>query len=102
MEKKVLENQFKNTDNQKIGYIKINSTLGQITFSAYEKFGGILYKRPNIHKKNIKSHNIIHLNVKTDLFMKYSNQIKQHISMLLRVFLDLNIDDFELILHNFK
>lgn len=86
----------------KIGYIKINSPEGQITFNAFEFFGGVLFNRPNIHKENIKKNNIVHLNVKTDLFMNHSTKIKQHIRMLIKVFLDLELEDFKLILHNYK
>lgn len=97
------ENQsIRPTDKTKIGYIKINSTQGQLTFTVFEIFGGVLYNRPNIHKGNVKKNNIIHLNVKTDLFIDYASQIKQHIKMLIKMFLDLDIDDFELIMHKFK
>ena len=97
------ENQsIRPSDKTKIGYIKINSTQGQLTFTVFEIFGGVLYNRPNIHKGNVKKNNVIHLNVKTDLFIEHAVQIKQHIRMLIRVFLKLDIDDFELVMHKFK
>lgn len=72
----------------KIGYIKINSVNGQITFSVFEvNGGGIYFKKPNIHKDMVKPSNIIHLNVDNELFLEYSPQIKQHIDMLIRMFL---------------
>lgn len=86
----------------KIGYIKINSTEGQVTFNVFELFGAVLFNRPNIHKENIKKNNIVHLNVKTDLFMNHSTKIKQHIHVLTRVFLGLELDDFKLVMHNYK
>lgn len=96
----------------KIGYIKINSTNGQITFNVYEIFGGVrseisggpavLFNRPNIHKENVKKNNIVHLNVKTDMFVDHAPQIKQHIRLLMKVFLDLEIEDFKLVMHEFK
>lgn len=90
------------SDKSKIGYIKINSTKGQVTFSVFEIFGGILYNKPNVHKENIKKNNIVHLNVKTDLFMNHATAIKQQIRTLIRVFLKSDIEDFKLILHNYK
>lgn len=93
---------FPNSDKTKIGYIKINSTQGQLTFTVFEIFGGVLYNKPNVHKANVKKNNIIHLNVKTDIFMDHAVQIKQHMRMLIRVFLGLDIDDFELVMHKFK
>lgn len=90
------------SDKTKIGYIKINSINGQVTFSVYETCGGILYNKPHIHKENIKKNNIVHLNVKSDLFMNHGSKIKQHIHLLCRMVLDLNYDDFKIILHNFK
>ena len=89
-------------DKTKIGYIKINSTQGQLTFTVFEIFGDVLYNRPNIHKGNVKKNNVIHLNVKTDLFIEHAVQIKQHMRMLIKVFLDLDIDVFELVMHKFK
>lgn len=98
-------------EKEKIGYIKINSTQGQITFCAFEIRPGILceiekrsivYERPNIHQKTKKKNNIIHLNIKPDLFMNHATKIKQHISMLIKVFLNLNINDFKIILHKYK
>mgnify|MGYP003294301301 CR=1 FL=1 len=93
---------FPNSDKTKIGYIKINSTQGQLTFTVFEIFGGVLYNKPNVHKGNVKKNNIIHLNVKTDMFIDHAVQIKQHMRMLIRVFLGLDIDDFELVMHKFK
>lgn len=93
---------FPNSDKTKIGYIKINSTQGQLTFTVFEIFGGVLYNKPNVHKGNVKKNNIIHLNVKTDIFIDHAVQIKQHMRMLIRVFLGLDIDDFELVMHKFK
>lgn len=93
---------FPNSDKTKIGYIKINSIKGQVTFTVFEIFGGVLYNTPNLHRENIKNNNIVHLNVKTDIFMDHASQIKQHIRMLIRVFLGLNYDDFKLVMHEFK
>lgn len=93
---------FPNSDKTKIGYIKINSIKGQVTFTVFEIFGGVLYNKPNLHRENIKKNNIIHLNVKTDMFVDHASQIKQHIRMLIKVFLDLELDDFELVMHKFK
>lgn len=93
---------FERSDKTKIGYIKINSTDGQITFNVYEIFGGVLFNRPNIHKNNVKKNNVVHLNVKTDMFVDHAPQIKQHIRLLIRVFLDLEFDDFKLVMHEFK
>lgn len=103
------------TKMSKIGYIKINSVNGQITFSVFEVNGGGLYtealppqrqglffKKPNIHKDRIKPSNIIHLNVDNELFLEYSPQIKQHIDMLIRMYLDLSITDFTLAMHKLK
>lgn len=88
---------------QKIGYIKINSVNGQITFSVFEvNGGGIYFKKPNIHKDRIKPSNIIHLNVDNELFLEYSPQIKQHIDMLIRMYLDLHINEFTLAMHKLK
>lgn len=99
---------------QKIGYIKINSVNGQVTFSVFENAGGLIFKKPNIHKDRIKPSNIIHLNVDNELFLEYSPQIKQHIDMLIRMFLDLSTDsknpeatccritDFTLAIHKLK
>lgn len=84
---------------QKIGYIKINSVNGQITFSVFIVGAGIEFKKPNIHKDRIKPSNIIHLNVDNELFLEYSPQIKQHIDMLIRMFLDLHINEFTLAVH---
>lgn len=95
---------------QKIGYIKINSVNGQVTFSVFENVGGIYFKKPNIHLDRIKPSNIIHLNVDNELFLEYSPQIKHHIDMLIRMFLqtkssgigdavDLSITEFELAMH---
>lgn len=81
------------TKMSKIGYIKINSVNGQITFSVFEvNGGGLFFKKPNIHLDRIKPSNIIHLNVDNDLFLEYSPQIKQHIDMLIRMYLDLSTD----------
>ena len=88
---------------QKIGYIKINSVNGQITFSVFEvNGGGIYFKKPNKHIDRIKPSNIIHLNVDNELFLEYSPQIKQHIDMLIRMFLDLSITEFTLAIHKLK
>lgn len=88
---------------QKIGYIKINSVNGQITFSVFKvNGGGIYFKKPNKHTDRIKPSNIIHLNVDNELFLEYSPQIKQHIDMLIRMFLDLSITDFTLAMHKLK
>lgn len=85
---------------QKIGYIKINSVNGQITFCVFRiGGGGIYFKKPNIHKDRIKPSNIIHLNVDNELFLEYSPQIKQHIDMLIRMYLDLHINEFTLAMH---
>ena len=87
----------------KIGYIKINSVNGQITFSVFEvNGGGIYFKKPNKHIDRIKPSNIIHLNVDNEMFLEYSPQIKQHIDMLIRMFLDLHINDFTLAMHKLK
>lgn len=100
---------------KKIGYIKINSVNGQITFSVFEVNGGGIYtealppqrqglffKKPNKHIDRIKPSNIIHLNVDNEMFLEYSPQIKQHIDMLIRMFLDLSITDFTLAMHKLK
>lgn len=86
----------------KIGYIKINSVNGQITFSVFVNVGGIYFKKPNNNKDRIKPSNIIHLNVDNELFLEYSPQIKQHIDMLIRMFLDLSITEFTLAMHKLK
>ena len=96
------ERNTKTLNRTKIGYIKINSTRGQITFVANDIGGGILYNRPNVHRGNVKQKNVIHMNVKPDLFIDYATQIKQHMRMLIKMFLDLDIDDFKLIMHKFK
>lgn len=93
------ERNTKTFSRSKIGYIKINSTRGQITFVASDIGGGILYNRPNVHRGNVKQKNVIHMNVKPDLFIDYATQIKQHMRMLIKMFLDLDIDDFKLIMH---
>lgn len=105
------------TKMSKIGYIKINSVNGQITFSVFEvngggiyftealppqRQGGLVFKKPNIHKDRIKPSNIIHLNVDNEMFLEYSPQIKQHIDMLIRMFLDLSITEFTLAMHKLK
>ena len=87
---------------KKIGYIKINSVNGQVTFSVFENAGGLIFKKPNIHLDRIKPSNIIHLNVDNELFIEYSPQIKQHIDMLIRMYLDLSITDFTLAMHKLK
>lgn len=84
---------------KKIGYIKINSVNGQITFCVFELENGILFNRPNVHKTNTKKNNVIHLNVNTELFIDRAKQIKQHCEMLIRVFLNLNINDFKMLMH---
>lgn len=87
----------------KIGYIKINSVNGQVTFSVFEVNGaGLIFKKPNIHLDRIKPSNIIHLNVDNEMFLEYSPQIKQHIDMLIRMFLDLHINEFTLAMHKLK
>lgn len=86
-------------DCKKIGYIKINSCKGQITFVAFDKSGAVIYNRPNIHKDNIKKNNVIHLNVYTELFIEHAKQIKQHIEMLIRMYLDLDVKDFKMLMH---
>lgn len=103
-----------NLGRSKIGYIKINSVNGQVTFSVFEvNGGGIYFKKPNIHLDRIKPSNIIHLNVDNELFLEYSPQIKQHIDMLIRMFLDfelssqvskkpLHINEFTLAMHKLK
>lgn len=93
------ERNTKPLNRSKIGYIKINSTKGQITFVASDIGGGILYNRPNVHRGNVKQKNVIHMNVKPDLFIDYATQIKRHIQMLTKVFFDLDINDFQLIIH---
>lgn len=75
----------------KIGYIKINSVNGQVTFSVFEVAGGLIFKKPNIHLDRTKPSNIIHLNVDNELFIEYSPQIKQHIDMLIRMYLDFEL-----------
>ena len=98
-----LENQnLHYNERRKIGYIKINSTEGQLTFTVFEKTGAIIYNRPNVHRDNAKQKNVIHLNVKPDLFIDHALQIKQHMQMLIKVFFNLDVEDFELIIHKFK
>lgn len=93
----------KTSSRSKIGYIKINSVNGQITFSVFEvNGGGIYFKKPNKHIDRIKPSNIIHLNVDNEMFLEYSPQIKQHIDMLIRMFLDLHINEFTLAMHKLK
>lgn len=87
---------------KKIGYIKINSVNGQVTFSVFEVGVGLIFKKPNIHLDRTKPSNIIHLNVDNEMFLEYSPQIKQHIDMLIRMFLDLHINEFTLAMHKLK
>ena len=55
----------------------------------------------NIFKKapNIKKNNVIHLNVYTELFIEHAKQIKQHIEMLIRMYLDLDVEEFKMLMH---
>ena len=84
---------------KKIGYIKINSVNGQITFCVFELENGILFTQPNVHKNNTKKNNVIHLNVNTELFIDRARQIKQHCEMLIRVFLGLDLNKFKMLMH---
>lgn len=85
----------------KIGYIKINCKLGQLSYSIKECDNGLLFYNLRYHPENIKTHKIIFYNVVPNYMTMYNKQIRDYNESLIKEYFDKNIDEFKTKLSNY-
>lgn len=85
----------------KIGYIKINCELGQLSYSIKECKGGVLFYNLRHHPENIKTHKIIFYNVVPNYMTIYGKQIREYTECLIKQYFDKNIEQFKVKLSNY-
>jgi hypothetical protein len=86
---------------KKIGYIKINTEIGQLSYSIKEYDGGLLFYNLRYHPENIKRHQIIFYNVVPKFMTMYANVIREHNENLIEEYFDKKIDEFNIKISNY-
>lgn len=86
---------------KKIGYIKINTEIGQLSYSIKEYDGGLLFYNLRYHPENIKSHKIIFYNVVPRYMTMYANVIHEHNTNLIEEYFDKKINEFNVKISNY-
>lgn len=86
---------------RKIGYIKINTEIGQLSYSIKEYNGGVLFYNLRYHPENKKSHKIIFYNVVPSYMTLYAKIIREHNENLIREYFDKKIEDFNIKISNY-
>ena len=85
----------------KIGYIKINTEIGQLSYSIKLCDGGLWFYNLRYHPENKKSHKIIFYNVVPKYITLYGKIIREHNECLIREYFDKKIDDFNVKISNY-
>lgn len=85
----------------KIGYIKINCELGQLSYSIKYCDGGILFYNLRYHPENIKSHRIIYYNVVPSYMSEIGNLIREHNIGLIEEYWGKKITEFKTKISNY-
>lgn len=92
--------ELKNTG-KKIGYIKINSEIGQLSYSIKECDGGVLFYNLRYHPENIKSHKIIFHNIIPNYMALYGKLIHEYNETLIEKYFGKKINDFKTKISNY-
>lgn len=79
----------------KIGYIKINSRFGQLSYSVKEYIGGLWFYNLRYHPENIKNKSIIFYNVVPEFMTTYGNVIEEYNFGLIEKYWKSNGEDFK-------
>lgn len=93
-------NELKN-NGKKIGYIKINSEDGQLSYSIKECEGGILFYNLRYHPENKKTHKIIFYNVVPNYMTIYAKIIREHNENLIEEYFNKKINEFNIKISNY-
>lgn len=86
---------------KKIGYIKINSEKGQLSYSIKEFDRGVMFYNLRYHPENIKPYRIIFHNVVHNYMNIYANVIREYNENLIEKYFNKKINDFHHKINNY-